>query len=158
MNKLLFDISPIQDEDGKKKKPTRKKKRAEEPTFPSELRDYSDGWVAGFMMSIPSPCERCGIPITDLVEVRRIRGETKWIVTCGWICMHTWTIDPIPGLIMEHKDEFVLPEGRYAGQTLDQVWNSGHEAYVRELPRLSKNPETARAVSEWLQKKAVDAA
>ncbi len=150
---LLFDVSPIQDEDGKKKKPS-KRKKADEPEFDRPPpTDYMNGYSPGFLMSIDSvPCDKCGAPV-DLVEIRK----SSWLVMCGWWCMHQWEIDPIPELLKPVSDspasdnDFVLKFGVHAGKSLRELWDSGHQAYVRMLPKIAKQASVAKAVEDFLE-------
>jgi hypothetical protein len=158
-NDLLFDIAPIEDEDGKKKKSARKR-QAEEPTAPKAWEPPPEPPV-GFMLSIEGhvSCEKCGLQVIDLVEVVKIDGKPQWRVMCGWWCMTTWLIDPIPGLLDEadkSAKKFVLREGRFAGKTFDEVWGSGNEWYVRDLVKMAKRSVVAEAAAEWLSKKKID--
>ena len=157
---LPFDTSPIQDEDGKRKKPSSRRKAADDQRpRPLEPQEYGD--TTGFMLSIEGHacCEQCGLDIIDLVEIVKINGVTQWRVMCGWWCMTTWLIPPIPGLLDEadkSAKKFVLREGRFAGKTFDEVWDSGNEWYVRDLVKMAKRTVVAEAAAEWLSKKKFD--
>jgi hypothetical protein len=158
-NSLLFEIAPTQDEDGKKKKASRKKQAEEHPQ--PKAWEPPPSPPVGFMLSIEGhvSCETCGLQVVDLVEVLKIDGEPKWKVMCGWWCMTTWLINPIPGLLDEADKsarQFVLREGRFAGKTFDEVWNSGNEWYVRDLVKMAKRTVVAEAAAEWLSKKKID--
>lgn len=156
---LLFEVSPIEDEDSKKKKPAKRKKAEDEDVGPKpEQIDHWAFYQPGFLAPIDgqAPCERCGMTLTDLMEVRRIDGTTKWIVICGWGCMARWEIDPIPGILDQADREakqFVLREGRFSGKTFDQVWADGGEWYIRDLVKMAKRSTVSRAAAEWLAKK-----
>lgn len=153
-DQMLFDFSPIRDEDGKKKKKVDRPVKVEHQPFYSAEYDSKPG----FICSIDGycRCETCGLTIVDLLEILRIDGEKKWRVICGWWCMTTWIIDPIPGLLDVADNaakQFVLREGRFAGQTFDQVWNSGHQWHVRVLAKKAKRSAVAKAAAEWLKAK-----
>jgi len=159
MNNLLFEIAPVQDEDGKKKKASRKKQAADssQPRAWEPPPEQPVGYLASIEGHVS--CETCGLPIVDLVDIVKTRGETKWRVMCGWWCMTSWLIDPIPGLLDEadkSAKEFVLREGRFAGKTFDEVWNSGNEWYVRDLVKMAKRTVVAEAAAAWLSKKGID--
>lgn len=151
---LLFETSPIEDEDGaKKKKPTRKKKKAEEAPPASVERTYAET-ATPYMLSIESlPCQRCGCPV-DLIQV--LHGSGRWQVQCGWCVSHIWDIDPIPGLIEkdeedERPDEFVLREGAFSGKTFDEVLEDPDgEEYIRALATASPRESVRAAASAWL--------
>jgi hypothetical protein len=147
---LLFEVSPIEDEDSKKKKKA-SKRRSEEPPPKAPPVDYSAGFVGGYIASLDVPCERCGMSTTDLAEVRR----NEWLVVCGWGCGRQWAIDPIPGVLEQRKEEkeFVLRDGRFRGKTFDEVWAEGGEWYVRGLVESGMNTIASRAAANWLSKK-----
>lgn len=153
---LLFDISPIEDEDSKKKRASkRRKKKPDEPKFESRPVNYSEGFVPGYVASIEGhlTCHRCGTDIIDLAEVVRRGGRTFWIVVCGWSCGLSWSVDPIPGVLADKKtdDSTVLRSGLFKGKTLEEVWAAGETWYVEELSR-GKRPES-KAAAEFLKKK-----
>lgn len=149
MSDLLFDISPIEDEDSKKKKPSKRKKN-EEPVVRSGPVDYKEGYVPGYIASLDVPCDRCGTSVTDLAEVRK----NEWLVVCGWGCSRQWAIDPIPGVLDSQKEarEFILRDGRFKGKTLSEVWAAGDEWYVRGLAKTGGKTMSARAAKDWLAK------
>lgn len=103
-------------------------------------------------------CETCGLGVVDLVEITKRDGEPKWLVMCGWWCLTTWLIDPIPGLLDEADEKrdqsFVLREGRFAGKTFDEVWDSGNEWYVEDAVKSARRDAVAIAAAEWLAKKS----
>jgi hypothetical protein len=157
---MLFDTSPIEDEDGKKKKKAKKKAKSAEPSF-APTGDQAEYEFQPFIMPLVrvAVCDRCKSPVVDLAEIIKIDGLPQWRVVCGWSCGNMWTIDPIPGLLDDADKtarKFVLREGRFAGKTLDDVWASGNEWYVRDLARLASRSVVARAASEWLAKKSID--
>lgn len=150
---LLFETSPIEDEDGPKKKKA-KKKKAEEPVPVPVGRTYAET-ATPFMLSIESlPCQRCGCPV-DLIQV--LHGSGRWQVQCGWCVSHIWDIDPIPGLIEqdeedEKPDEFVLREGTFTGKTFDQVLDDPDgEEYIRALAATSPRESVRAAATAWLE-------
>lgn len=154
-NELLFDVSPIEDEDSKKRKPSKRKK--EEPPQSRGQVDYSAGYVPGYVASLDVECDRCGMTITDLAEVYR----NEWLVVCGWGCGRQWRIDPIPGLLeslSKSSDSPTLRTGRHKGKTIDEVWESGDagKMYVRGIAKIGQSSVDSRAAAEWLSKKAID--
>ena len=155
MSEMLFDISPVADEDSKKRKPSRRKQ--EEPPVSSGPVDYSARYVPGYIASLDVPCERCGMSITDLAEVYR----NEWLTVCGWGCGLQKIIDPIPGVLESQKksgDEHVLRTGRHKGKTLDEVWESGDpgKMYVRGIAKIGQSSVDSRAACEWMMKKGID--
>jgi len=157
---MLFDTSPIEDEDNRKKKAKKKKPKPEEPSFvaASPQAEYE---FQPYVMPLVrvTTCDRCKSPVVDLAEIIKIDGLPKWRVVCGWSCGNMWAIDPVPGLLDDADKtakKFVLREGRFAGKTFDEVWASGNEWYVRDLARLASRSVVARAASEWLSKKSID--
>lgn len=154
---MLFDASPIEDEDTKKKRPS-KRRKPEEPVFHSAPVEYE---FKPFVMTLVdvAVCERCGSTVTDLADIVKADGVTKWRVICGWSCGLIWLAEPVPGVLDEadkSSKQFVLREGRFAGKTLDEVWDSGNEWYVRDLATMAKRTVVAAAATEWLAKKEID--
>jgi len=165
---LLFDVSPVEDEDSKKKKKSTRRKQAADQVLPQIPEPEPE--AAGFLLSLDSvPCWQCGAP-ADLDSVVRIREEvvdecgkvslqmvSRWRVTCGWWCMHSWYIPPIPGLLDKKDDEspqFVLREGMFAGKTLDEVSKiPGGDLYIKNLPSMTDRKSVAQAAIDWLAKK-----
>lgn len=156
---LLFEISPTEDEDGKKKKKASRKKQEPPQSAAAVGEQNQRESPVGYMLSISGhcQCETCGLTVVDLVEITKRNGEPKWLVKCGWWCMSTWLIDPIPGLLDEadqkQKRSFVLREGRFAGKTFDEIWDSGNEWYVRDLVESARRGVVASAAAEWIAKK-----
>ncbi len=150
MSDLLFEISPIKDEDSKKKKSS-KRKKVQEQKLPGAPVDYESGYVPGYIASLDVACDRCGVSVTDLAEVRK----NEWLVVCGWSCGRQWVIDPIPGVLDSKADdrEFVLREGRFKGRTFSEVWGSGEDWYVRGLASTGGKSIAARAATAWMAKK-----
>lgn len=157
MSDTLFDISPTEDQ------ATRRKGRRQPPAPPpspapaANVRTQNGVVTEGdrFLMSLPEvPCDQCGAP-ADLVQVLLISGRRRWRVQCGWWCLHTWLIDPIPGLLEQKTEKrgFVMREGRFAGKTFDEAWAEGGEWYIRELASLSKNKRLAKEATEYLATK-----
>jgi hypothetical protein len=147
-SELLFDVSPIEDEDVKKRKPSKRKKNDEPPPKAAPI-DY--GYVPGYIASLDVPCERCGMSITDLAEV----FKNEWLVVCGWGCNRHWYIDPIPGVLEAVKPSHILRSGRFKGKTFDEVWESGEtgKMYVDGIANAGQNAIDSLAAREWLAKK-----
>ena len=106
-----------------------------------------------YLASIECECPTCGVGVVDLIDVR----NAKWLIQCGWWCMRTWLIDPIPGVLDEddakqQESEFILRGGQFDGQTFTQIWSSGNEWYVRDIARLSKRQIVRDKANQWLKK------
>lgn len=146
---MLFETSPIEDEDSKKKRPS--KRRKEPPRQRTEPVDYSDGYVPGYIASLDVPCERCGSTVTDLAEI----GKGEWTVVCGWGCGRQWVIAPIPDVLDSRttNKEFVLRDGEFKGKTFDEVWDSGNGHYIRGLVSSGHKRQSAKEAAKWLAKK-----
>lgn len=111
----------------------------------------ASGGVSPIVMVIDGhvTCEGCGATLIDLID---IRGD-RWLVGCGWLCMTTWTIDPIPGLLDEsqpEESEFRVRGGQFAGLTFQEIWDSGGEWYLDFLVKKSKRNFLATAAAQWL--------
>jgi hypothetical protein len=152
---MLFEVSPVEDEDSKKKKASKRKKAAAEfrPSMPEPAREEP----AKFIMSLDSViCERCGCPV-DLAAVFRSNGRERWRVTCGWLCLDSWEIDPIPGLLdrADHDShEFVMREGLHAGKTFDEIAQEQDGLlYIRKLVKLAKRKIVSKAAADWIARK-----
>lgn len=157
---LLFDISPIEDEDSKKKKkPTKRKKDAEAIHLPP-VETVEAVPVYGYLAKIDGhyKCDQCGLECLDLIETRKVDGKTKWLITCGWWCMHSWLVDPIPGLLEKAEEEqvakpsFVVKGGRFDGQTFDEIAASGNRWWIEQEVKAGKRKFLAQAAAEWLSK------
>lgn len=155
MSGMLFDTSP--DEAGKKK--ARKRSVAFRDTTPKPVtvpaeRRHED---ARFLASIDGhvTCGECGIGIVDLVEVRHVNGQERWLVQCGWSCLTSWLVDPVPG-VLDREDEkqatspeFVVRGGRFDGMTFKQMDDAGHRNHIRALVEKGRT-HVAAAAAEWL--------
>jgi len=139
----LFDTSPIEDENGKKAKKSRRQKQvADQPA--SQTRPAYVEPVASYLASIDGHCvcQRCGMTVVDLVDARQTDQGPKWLVQCGWWCLLLFLIDPIPGLLDEEdkkqKDVFRVRGGRFDGKTLAEIDASGNRWYIEALASESK--------------------
>lgn len=154
---LLFEVAPF--EDTKKKKPV--KRKAVEPTVAAVVPVLEPEKVYGYLAVVDGhyKCDQCGLECLDLIETRKSNGKVQWLVTCGWWCMHSWLVDPIPGLLDEadesqkKQSSFVVKGGRYDGQTFDEIADSGHLWYIEQLVKAGKRTYLAAAAAEWLASK-----
>jgi len=153
---LLFDTSPIEDEEGKKKKKARKKADPEpQPVFRRE--PAVEEQPAGYLASIEGhySCDRCGLTTLDLIDIRKTESGTKWLVMCGWWCLHSWLVDPIPGLLdkedrKQAADVFRMRGGRFDGKSFDEIAAAGGRWYIESLVTVSKRTAVSDAAKKWL--------
>lgn len=155
MKEMLFDTSPEEVEQAGKKKP-RKRAADPAPAVPAVVRAEPRQEDAKYLASIDGhvTCDECGIGVVDLVCERWIDGQRRWLVQCGWSCLTSWLIDPIPGILDQEDQrqrsqakEFVVRDGRFAGMTFSQM-ERGHVRALAEKGRTY----VAAAAKEWLEK------
>jgi hypothetical protein len=149
---FLFDIAPVEDNDGKKKKKARKK-AVPEPVFHRET--VVEEQPAGYLASIEGhySCDRCGLTVLDLIDIRKTDSGTKWLVTCGWWCLHSWLVDPIPGLLDKEdrkQDVFRMRGGRFDGKSFDEIAAADARWYIESLVTVSKRTAVSDAAKKWL--------
>jgi hypothetical protein len=158
----LFEKSPIQDEDGKKKKKGAKKP-AEAPAGGESASDYlarlRDGESEFILRSLDCvSCDQCGAP-ADLEYVFEFKKFKTWQVRCGWWCQHSWIVDEIPGVLNSSPDipaaSFRLHAGRFAGVTIGEAWEAGNAWYIESVASgVVKEAKAARlACQEFLNAK-----
>lgn len=155
----LFDTSPIEDEDGKKKKKSSRRKvepvvQTHAPVVVEEVKPIT------VLASIEGhyACDRCGLTVLDLIDIRKTESGTKWLVSCGWWCLHSWLVDPIPGLLdkedrKQAADVFRMRGGRYDGKSFDEIDASGARWYIESLVTVSKRTAVSDAAKKWLDSK-----
>jgi len=152
---FLFDTSPIEDNDGKKKKKSRRKEepvvQALAPVVVEELQPIT------VLVSIDGhySCDRCGLTVLDLLDIRKTEGGTKWLVSCGWWCLHSWLVDPIPGLLdkedrKQAADVFRMRGGRFDGKSFDEIAAADARWYIESLVTVSKRTAVSDAAKKWL--------
>jgi hypothetical protein len=156
MKNMLFDTSPIEDEDGKKKKKQARKKVEPEPTVFRREPTVTEQPV-GYLASIEGhyTCDRCGLTTLDLIDIRKTDSGTKWLIMCGWWCLHSWLVDPIPGLLdkedrKQSADVFRMRGGRYDGKSFDEIDADGARWYIESLVTVSKRTAVSDAARNWL--------
>jgi len=153
---FLFDVSP-EERDGQKKKKASRKKKAEEAHVFVPVQSAPAEPVYGFMAAVDGhyECDKCGATRLDLVEIRKVDGQVKWMITCGWWCMHRWLVDPIAGLLDEQdkedskKESFRVRGGRFDGKTFDEIDTSGNGWYIDQLIESGKRSFLAEAAAKW---------
>ena len=153
---MLFDVSPVEDEKPKRKGGKRKSTQDAVTTAAAVYEEPKP--VYGFLASIVGhyQCDKCGLETLDLVDTRIVDSEKWWLVTCGWWCMHSWLVRPIPGLLDEEDkrqtQEFRVRGGLFDGQTFGEIAASGKRWYVEFLSKEKSRPTAAAAAAEWLAK------
>jgi hypothetical protein len=157
---LLFDISP-EERDGQVKKKSSKRRRVADE---ADVFSTAPEWVPDdrpFLASIDGhySCDRCGMTLLDLADVRKVDGKAQWLVQCGWGCLNLQYVDPVPGILekldeeQSKKDEFRVREGIFAGKTFDEIDAAGYLAYIENLVSAAKSKFVAEAAAKWLAKK-----
>jgi hypothetical protein len=149
----LFDKSPIEDEDGKRRKKSRRRPDpAPEPTH-APVRSVFTPYTVLASIDGHYSCDRCGLTTLDLLDIRKSESGTKWLVSCGWWCLHAWLVDPIPGLLdAEDKkvNVFRMRGGRYDGKSFDEIDAEGARWYIESLVTVSKRTAVSDAAKNWL--------
>jgi hypothetical protein len=156
---LLFEVAPEERDGQTKKKPTKKPRKAAEDQHVSTASE----WVPDdrpFLASIDGhhQCERCGMTVLDLADVRKVDGKVQWLLQCGWGCLAMQFVDPIPGILEKideeetKKDVFQVRGGRFDGQTFDEIEAGGHRWYIEQLVKAGKRTHLAEAAARWLTK------
>ena len=150
----LFETSPIEDEDGKRKKKSRRKEElVVQPRAPTVVEELQPLTVLASVNGHYA-CDRCGLTVLDLLDIRKTEGGTKWLVSCGWWCLHSWLVDPIPGLLdredRKQVDVFRMRGGRFDGKSFDEIDASGGRWYIESLVTVSKRTAVSDAAKKWL--------
>lgn len=151
---MLFDISPIEDEDGKKKKKSRRVKAEDTTAVHAETPVEFVPLKTIAVIDGHYECGTCGLTILELIDIRKTESGTKWIVCCGYWCGHSWPVDPIPGLLDEEdrkqRDVFRMRDGRFAGKSFDEINRDGARWYIESLVTVSKRTAVSEAAKNWL--------
>lgn len=136
---MLFDKSPVQDEDGKKQKKESKRPQSggqdlSSSHYLSRLFAAENDFLVRSLDCVS--CDKCGAP-ADLEYVFEIQGIKTWQVRCGWLCLHSWCIEEIPGVLNSgpktQAGSFRMHSGRFAGKTLAEIWDAGQAWYVEGI-------------------------
>jgi hypothetical protein len=74
---------------------------------------------------------------------------------CGWWCLHSWLVDPIPGLLdkedrKQAADVFRMRGGRFDGKSFDEIAAAGGRWYIESLVTVSKRTAVSDAAKKWL--------
>lgn len=153
---MLFDTSPIEDEDGRKKKKSKRAKQ--EPPAPTTSSLIVDDSPTNYLASIDGhyTCERCGMTILDLVDTRKTDQGNKWLVQCGWGCLLLMLVDPVPGLLdaedRKQRDVFRMRDGRFAGKSFEEIDAEGGRWYIESLVAVSKRSAVQEAAKKYLDR------
>jgi len=156
---LLFEVAPEERDGQTKKKPTKKPRKVADDQHVSTASE----WVPDdrpFLASIDGhyACDRCGMTVLDLADVRKVDGKPQWLVQCGWGCLNLQFVDPVPGILEKldeeasREDEFRIRDGIFAGKTFDEIEAAGYRAYIENLVKASKRTFIAEAAARWLTK------
>jgi hypothetical protein len=150
---LLFDVRPIEDEDGKKKKP--RAKRAAMAASPVAHKSEPEEFTYGYMASIEDhiQCDQCGLMIVDLVEIKRVGKIEQWLVKCGWWCQTEWWVDPIPGILdknEQNEKQFRVIGGLFDGKTFDEIRDEGCRWYIEAQVERGTRSLLAEEAAKWL--------
>lgn len=155
----LFDASPIEDEDGPKKKKTRRKAAAQvSPVV--VVREADEEFTPGYMASIEGHfrCEHCDLSVVDLVDIKRVGKKEEWLIKCGWWCQTEWWVDAIPGLLDKQPDEkkefFRVIGGRFDGKTFDEIDAMGCRWYMQDIVKVGTRKILVEAAARWLLENA----
>lgn len=158
MSDMLFDVRPIEDEDGRRKKPASRRKKRDQPSATAAAGEWRpDGkFTYGYMASIDGHlrCDRCDLSIVDLVEIRRVGAKEEWVVKCGWGCHQEWIVEPVDGVLDKPAPAFRVKGGRFDGQTFDEIAASGCRWYMESVVEVGTRSTLVDAAREWLQKNA----
>lgn len=158
---MLFDTSPI-DEDSVKKKPRKTREKQPEPAptraLPRVEKPATERWLAS--IDGHYACDRCGITLLDLVDIRKTDKGVKWLISCGWWCLHSWYVDPIPGVLdaedkKQEEENFRVRGGRFDGMTFDEIDAMGYRRYIEALPGAPKRTVLAEAARKWLDRNPI---
>lgn len=158
---MLFDTSPVDDPVSATKKKPSKRKKPEQSRGTGHVAEPVHEEAIGFLAQIDGhyTCETCGLTLLDLVEIRKVDGKEKWLVSCGWWCMRTWLVDPVPGLLEKEDAKtddgvYRIRGGLFDGKTFDEISvMPGGCMYIESLVKLSKRSSQAAAAAEWLTAK-----
>jgi hypothetical protein len=114
---FLFDVSPVEDQDGKKRAKKPRKNKTEE-AHPRGGIEYTE---AGVFLATCIDGARC--PLCDLPADLDVIDGPRWRLVCGWGCGYAWWQDARPSLIKTASDKacYEIKHGRWAGKTLSQV-------------------------------------
>ena len=142
------------------KKKARKKKEKMVPPPPPEPRDWGGGAGPPFLATITGhyTCDRCGTDFLDVSDIVRAGGKTQWKLICGTNCLHSWLVDPIPGVIDDadrKQRDFVVKGGRHSGKTFDQIAAEGNRDYIESLAKIGKREVLVEEAKKWLTRNQV---
>ncbi|NBW12205.1 MAG: hypothetical protein EBR82_29660 [Caulobacteraceae bacterium] len=139
---LLFDTSPEEVPDQKKKK-TARKKPATEPARPAQVTEIRPVEIIG-RSDGDYTCD-CGSTYFDILD--DFRG--KWLIEC---CFCGFKMDVLAVRTLRPAvPEFVFFDGRHSGMTLAQVSETEQGmAYIKWCAEKHKSGSVKEACKEWL--------
>lgn len=157
---LLFEIAPEERDGQARKKTTKKAQKPVEQTHASTASEWAPD-DRPFLASLDGhySCDRCGMTVLDLADVRKVDGKPQWLVQCGWGCLSLQFVDPVPGILEKldeeasREDEFRIRDGIFAGKTFDEIDAAGYRIYIENLVKASKRTFVAEAAAKWLAAK-----
>lgn len=147
----LFDTSPTEDQDSKKKRPS--KRKAAEPAAP-EPASVDDALEA--VLNRPGvilgrldnhiACHRCLAACHDIVD----DGGKEWQIECCF-CGLREDIPAIEGYLQPRANGFVFRDGRFAGKAIEEVAldRRGME-YITWASKEHKRPSVREACAKFL--------
>jgi hypothetical protein len=150
---MLFDTSPIEDDDGKKKpRSIRPKSSESHAPAPVVVEEPSANYLAS--LDGQYECGRCGLTLLDLADTR----GRKWLVQCGWGCGLLMLVDPVPGLLdkedrKQDADAWRMRGGRFDGKTFAEIEAEGAKWYIESLVTTSKRDAVKEAAKKYLDRK-----
>jgi hypothetical protein len=147
----LFDTSPIEDDDGKKKRPS--KRKAGEPAAP-EPAPIDDALAA--ILARPAvilgrldghvECHRCSAACRDIVE----EAGDEWLIECAFCGLKEWS-PAIEGHLKPKDGGFVFRDGRFAGKTIEEAAADPRGAdYIAWAASEHKRPSVREACQKFL--------
>lgn len=98
-------------------------------------------------------CDRCGLTLLDLIEVRRVNSRPQWLITCGWWCGHAWLVDPVPGVLDEVESNaqvFRMRGGTRNGMSFDDMAANGDRDFIIHLSQKGTRKIHREEAKKWL--------
>lgn len=149
----LFDTSPIEDQDSKKKRPSKRKAAAPEPA-PPEPAPVDDALAA--ILNRPAvilgrldnhvACHRCLAACHDIVD----DDGKEWLIECAFCGLKEW-FPAIEGYLKPKEVGFVFRDGRFAGRTIEEAAADPRGMdYITWASKEHKRPSVREACEKFL--------